>query len=103
MAASTATEQAPLVRLLLEHPTVGPEDAFEFLGVRRDLGYRMLATYRRRIAKATSSSRPLDAGAVHPRRARDGSWAEIANYKVGNRVRCRSDLLLWMVFPEGLA
>jgi len=94
-------KRPPIVRTLMSQPHVDPETAFAFLGVRRDLGYRLMAVYRARMAKLIKGGRPLDAAAIAPLRARDGvSFAEIPNYKVGGRVRCRSDLLLDMVFPE---
>ena len=99
MSAPTA-QRSPIVRKLLREPTVDGDTAREFLGIRRDLSFRLMERYRRRIAKQLAAGKPLDEEAVRPRRGPDGSWAEIPNHKVGGRLRCRSDLLLEMTYPE---
>lgn len=88
-----------LVRKLQREPTVDPTTAFAFLGIRRDLGFRLSKAYRTRLAKTKCV---LDAETIKPRRdPKTGAWKEIPSHLVGGRLRCRSDLLLWMMFPEG--
>jgi hypothetical protein len=94
------TTHSELEELLRREPTVDTAVAFEFLGVGRDLGFRLMSNYRRRILKAVTRGRPLTEVSVRPQRDADGAWDEIPNHKVGGRLRCRSDLLLWMVYPE---
>lgn len=97
----TTTGRPDIEQLLLSEPTVGSQVAFDFLGIGRDLGFRLMAAYRRRITKTLARGRKLDADSVRPRfDAKLGEWAEIPNHKVGGRLRVRSDLLLWMTYPE---
>jgi hypothetical protein len=98
----TATlERSEIERLLYSQPTVSTSAAFEFLGVGRDLGFRLMTAYRRRIAKTLARGRGLVATDVLPRRdPKTGELLEIANQKIGGKVMCRSDLLLWTTFPE---
>ncbi len=101
VAAAPAHLRSELEQLLEREPTVDTAVAFEFLGIGRDLGFRLLAAYRKRIAKALAKGRAIDSDTVRPRfDAVAGEWAEIPNHKVGGRLRVRSDLLLWMVYPE---
>lgn len=103
MTASTATKPSPLVRRLLRETTVDAETAFQFLGIKRDLGFRLLRAYRVRTTKLVNAGKPIDMAAVRPKRdPKTGAWSEIPNQLIGGRVRCRSDLLLWMTFPEGV-
>lgn len=97
---ATVSTRSELLRTLQSEPTVDSCVAFEFLGIGRDLGFRLMGNYRLRILKAVTRGRPLDEAAVRPQRDADGAWDEIPNHKVGNRLRCRSDLLLWMVYQE---
>ena len=97
---ATTREESELLELLRSQPTVDTTVAFEFLGIGRDLGFRLLGNYRRRILKAVIRGGGLNEVAVLPRRDASGAWDEIANHKVGGRLRCRSDLLLWMTYPE---
>jgi hypothetical protein len=88
-----------LVRKLRREPTVDADTAFAFLGIGRDLGFRLARAYRVRLAK---TKHVLDSETIKPRRdAKTGAWKEVPSYMIGGRLRCRSDLLLWMMYPEG--
>lgn len=97
---STVPTDSALVRKIMREPTVDLETARTFLGIHRDLSFRLAATYRRRLAKLAASGRVIDEVAVRPRCNADGEWLEIANQKIGKKLRCRSDLLLSMVYRE---
>ena len=93
--------ETAIVRRLLREPTVDTDTAREFLGIHRDLSFRLMSAYRRRLAKMLARGHTLTADDVRPCRDQvTGGWTEIPNHKVGGKLRCRSDLLLWMVFPE---
>ena len=90
-----------LDELLRREPTVDTAVAFAYLGIGRDLGFRLMSAYRKRIARALAKRGELTIEDVRPRfDAKIGEWAEIANHKVGGRLRCRSDMLLYMTYPE---
>ena len=92
-----------VARLVRTQPTVSLDEAAQFLGmaVRSDAAYRMAAKYRKRIAKAQTAGRVmLDTETIRPRRNNAGEWVELANVKFGSVIRCRTDMLLWMVYPE---
>jgi len=75
--------------------------AFRYLGIGHDLGWRALVRYRKRTAALIATGRPVSLEDVKPRRdKRTGEWLEIANMKVGGKVRCRTDLLVWQLHPE---
>ena len=98
---ATTREESELLELLRSQPTVDTTVAFEFLGIGRDLGFRLLTAYRRRIAKQLARGRVLTVADVLPRRdPKTGELLEIANQKIGGKLMCRSDLLLWTTFPE---
>lgn len=104
MAASAARERvSPLVRRLLREPTVDTDVADEFLGIGRTMGIAMRNRYRVRLQRYLERGGVVDAEVIRPRRdSRTGAFVEIPNTKVGGRIRCRSDLLLWMLYPEGV-
>jgi hypothetical protein len=81
--------------------TVDATLAFRYLGIGHDLGWRALVRYRKRTAALIATGRPVSLEDVKPRRdKRTGEWLEIANMKVGGKVRCRTDLLVWQLHPE---
>lgn len=101
-APSTRRRVPPALRKVRTQTTVTLDVACEFLGLatKSDLAYSMATRYRARIAKAHKGGHLIDLETLRPRRGKDGRWVEIPNDKVGGAIRCRSDLLLWMLFPE---
>lgn len=93
-----------VVTRMLDEATVPLADAFTLLGleVDSDLGYRMARRYRDRMANSTSNGATVSMSVLRPRRSRSGEWAEIPNDKIGGKIRCRTDLLLEMVYQEGI-
>ena len=105
---SAATRKPPLppqLRRILTQPFVDMADAAWFLGVsdRSDTVYRMADRHRKRVAKAVKGGVVIDLAVIRPRRNADGSWAEVANEKLGGVLRFRTDLLIEMVYPEGMS
>lgn len=95
----------PELRRILTQPFVDQHDAAWFLGFasRSDVVYKMAAKHRARVAKAVKGGALIDLDVLRPRRNADGSWAEIANEKFGGVLRFRTDMLIEMVYPEGMS
>lgn len=92
-----------VVRRLLENPTVGVGDAFALLGLAptSQIGYAMVNRYRKRTLPLQRDGLATREN-MRPLRDEDGAWVEIPNDRVGGKTTCRSDLLLEMIFPEGV-
>ncbi len=83
-----------VVTRMLDQATVPLADAFTLLclDTESDKGYTMARRYRERLAPHR------DRSALIPM----SIWSEIPNDKIGGKIRCRTDLLLEMVYQEGI-
>lgn len=103
MGAPSARRRTPqALKLLRTQTTVELSVVTEALGFAKnsDAIYDMATRYRERIAKERASGHPISLETLRPRRGKNGEWIEIPNDKYSGAIRCRSDLVLWMLFPE---
>jgi len=73
--------------------------AASFLGIGKSIAYTKGKLYVARVGPLMA--KPIyDSALLLPKRTRTGGWAEIPCEQFGNKYICRTDRIVWMLFPE---